>query len=96
MRSGQAMKNNLRSCCTASTARGIMLFMAPILDDIRKAIDASDKSRYRIAKDTGISESHLGQLMAGTKGLSIDALELLADYLGLEIVTQPKPRKKGK
>ena len=70
--------------------------MAPILDDIRKAIDASDKSRYRISKDTGVSESHLSQFMDGTKGLSVEALELLADYLGFEIVAQPKRRKKGK
>ncbi len=74
----------------------MMSTMAPILDDIRKAIDASDKSRYRISKDTGISESGLCQLMAKTKGLSIEALELLADYLGLKIVAQPKRRKKGK
>jgi len=70
--------------------------MAPILDDIRRAIDASDKSRYRISKETGISESHLSQLMDRTKGLSIEALEVLADCLGLEIVTKVKRRKKGK
>ena len=74
----------------------MILVMTPILDDIREAIDASDKSRYRIAKETGISESRLCQLMAGTKGLSIEALELLADCLGLKIVTEPKRRKKGK
>ena len=70
--------------------------MGPILDDIRKAIDTSGKSRYRISKDTGISESRLCQLMAGTKGLSIEALELLADHLGLEIVARRKRRRKGK
>ncbi|MDP6718039.1 MAG: helix-turn-helix transcriptional regulator [Pirellulaceae bacterium] len=69
--------------------------MAPILDDIRKAIDASDTSRYRISKETGISESSLCQLMAGTKGLSIEAVERLAEYLNLEITIRPKRRKKG-
>ncbi len=69
--------------------------MAPILDDIRKAINAGGKSRYRISKDTGIGESQLSQLMAGTKGLSIEALERLANYLGLEVVARKK-QKKGK
>lgn len=70
--------------------------MAPILDDIRKAIDASDENRAQISRETGISESRLCQLMARTKGLSIEALELLADHLGLKIVAQPKRHKKGK
>ena len=73
-----------------------MLVMTPILNDIRKAIDASDKKRAQISRETGISESRLCQLMAGTKGLSIEALELLADCLGLKIVTEPKRRKKRK
>ncbi len=70
--------------------------MAPILDDIRKAIEASGKTRYRISKDTGISEGQLSELMAGTKGLSIESLELLACYLELEILVRPKRPKKGK
>ena len=77
-----------------------MLVMAPILDDMRHAIKTSGKTRYRIAQDTGISESQLSQLMGGTKGLSVESLERLADYLGLKIVARPKgrtrPRKKGR
>jgi len=68
--------------------------MAPILDDIRKAIKASGKSRYRIAQDTGISQGQLSELMAGTKGLSVESLERLADYLGLEVVTRPKRQRR--
>ena len=67
--------------------------MTPILDDIRKAIESSDVTRYRISKDTGINESQLSALMAGTKGLSIEALEKLADYLGLEVATRPKRKR---
>lgn len=68
----------------------MVFVMAPILDDIRKAIDASDKRRCRISKETSIFESRLCQLMAGAKGLSIAALKLLADCLGLKIVTELK------
>ena len=73
---------------------GKMVRMGQILDAIREAIEASDKTRYRIAKDTGISQPQLSRLMSGERGLSIDALERLADYLGLEIVMRPKRRRR--
>ena len=72
-----------------------MLAMAPIFDDIRNAIKASGTSRYRISQDLGISEGQLSELMAGTKGLSVEALERLVEYLGLEVVIRPK-RQKGR
>jgi len=65
-----------------------------LLDAIRKAIKAGGVTRYRIAKDTGVSQSQLSRLMIGERGLSIEALERLADYLGLRIVLKPKRRKK--
>ena len=71
--------------------------MARLLDAICEAIEASGKTRYRIAKDTGISQTQLSRLMTGERGLSIEALERLTDYLGLEITIQPKGRRrKGK
>ena len=70
--------------------------MSQILDAIREAIETGDKTRYRIWKDTGISESHLSKLMRGERGLSIEALERLAEYLNLEITICPKRRKKGR
>ena len=69
--------------------------MARILDAICEAIEASDKTRYRIAKDTGISQAQLSRLLSGERGLSIPALERLADDLGLEIVIRRKKRRKG-
>lgn len=74
-----------------------MRTMPHIYKLIREAIAASDKSRYRLAKETGISEPHLCRFMAGTKGLSVEALEKLADCLGLEITAQPaKGSNRGK
>ena len=70
--------------------------MAKLLDEIRDAIEASGKTRYRIAHESGIAESVLSRLLSGERGLSIDALETLADYLGLEIVIRPKRRQKGR
>ena len=71
-----------------------MMSMARILDAICDAIEASDRTRYRIAKDTGISQTQLSRLMSGERGLSIDALERLADYLGLGIIIRPKRRRR--
>ena len=68
--------------------------MGRLLDEIRDAIEASGKTRYRIAQESGIAESMLSRLMSGERGLSIDALETLADYLGLEIVMRPKQRRR--
>lgn len=73
-----------------------MMGMTRILDAICEAIEASDKTRYRIAKDIGISQAHLSRLMSGERGLSIDTLERLADYLGLEITIRHRRRQKGR
>jgi transcriptional regulator with XRE-family HTH domain len=68
--------------------------MSRILDEIRKAIKASGKSRYRLSKDTSIPQSQLSRLMTGEKALSIESLEKLVNALGLEIII--KPKKAGK
>lgn len=73
--------------------------MADLEDIIRKAIKSSGETRYRIAKDTGISQAHLSRVMSGDRGLSVEMLERLADHLGLEIVirTRRRPgRRKGR
>lgn len=67
--------------------------MSRILQQIRKAIEASDKTRYRLSKETGIAQSQLSRLMSGQAGLSYENLEKLADALGLEIIIRPAKRK---
>lgn len=66
--------------------------MGNLLDEIRASILKSGQSRYRIAKETGIGQPQLSRLMKGERGLSIEALERLAEYLGLEIVIRPRRR----
>ena len=67
-----------------------------MLDDIRAAITADKRTRYRMAKDLNISQAQLSRLMHGERGLSIDTLERLADYLGLEIVVRLKHSRRHK
>ncbi len=67
--------------------------MKPILKQIRDAIEASDASRYRIAKDVGIDHGQMSRLMSGQGSLSLEALERLCEYLNLEIIIQPRAKK---
>jgi transcriptional regulator with XRE-family HTH domain len=59
-------------------------------DQIRRAVDESGLSRYRICKDAGIDQATFSRFMAGKVGLSMTTLDALADVLGLEL----RPKKK--
>ena len=61
-------------------------------DQLRQAIDDSGLTRYRIAKETGIDESALAKFYNKHRGLSMEALDQIGEYLGLAI-TMRKPRK---
>ncbi|OHB70154.1 MAG: hypothetical protein A2V70_14840 [Planctomycetes bacterium RBG_13_63_9] len=65
-------------------------------DQIRQAIDDSGLTRYRISKETGISETALALFYNGQRGLSMKALNALGEYLQLTITLGRKPEKKGK
>ena len=52
---------------------------------IRQAVDDSGITRYRIWKDTGLSESMLSRFVSGDRGLSMTALDTLAEYLDLHV-----------
>ena len=61
-------------------------------DQLRAAIRNSDKSVYRIAKDCGIAEPHLRFFLAGKRGLGLEKIDSLAEYLQLQL--QRKTSKK--
>lgn len=64
-----------------------------ISDQLRRAIEESELSRYRIAQDTGIDESALAKFFNGKRGLSLDAIDRLGELLKLRIVAdKPKDR----
>jgi hypothetical protein len=67
-------------------------------DQIRRAVDASGHSRYRVCKELGIAESTMSRFMSGQGGLSMDYLDALADLLGLNIArgAARRQRKGGK
>jgi transcriptional regulator with XRE-family HTH domain len=59
----------------------------------RIAAKKNPVSRYRLAKDTGIDESHFGKWLNGDVGLSAENLDKLATALGLKIVLVKKGRR---
>jgi hypothetical protein len=60
-------------------------------DVLKAAIEQSGLSRYRIAKDTGITEPSLCRFMQGQASLRLDRADVLAEYLKLEL-TKRKAR----
>ncbi len=62
-------------------------------DQVRKAMDASGISRYRIAKETGISQATLSRFMSGDAGISLEYLDRLAEFLVLDIARGDSTRK---
>jgi transcriptional regulator with XRE-family HTH domain len=64
-------------------------------DQVRRAVDASGRSRYSICKDAGIDQATFSRFMAGKVGLAMTTLDDLADVLGLDIlVSGPAGRAK--
>jgi DNA transposition AAA+ family ATPase len=66
-----------------------------LTDQLRQAIDDCGLTRYEIAKHTGIDESALAKFYNGHRGLSMEALNALGEFLELKIILGRKPGKKG-
>lgn len=59
---------------------------AKLSDQVRWAVESSGASRYSLCKAAGIDQGQFSRFMAGTMGLSMNALDALAEVLGLRIV----------
>ena len=67
-------------------------------DQVRQAVEDSGMSRASISRATGIDEAVLSRFVAGKVGVLTPTLDVLADYLGLELAERPdaKPKRKGR
>ncbi|MCI0352677.1 MAG: hypothetical protein L0Z53_24925 [Acidobacteriales bacterium] len=63
-------------------------------DQIRRAVDASGISRYRVSKELGITESTTSRFMSGG-WLGVENMDALAYLLGLEVTVKTNRTKKG-
>ncbi len=69
--------------------------MRPLSEQLRDAIEKAGVSRYEISKATGVSQSTLSKFVLRQRpGLSFDAMDRIAEYLGLVIVKK-QPQRKG-
>ncbi len=62
-------------------------------EQIRRSVDRSGMSRYRICQEAEIDQASMSRFMAGKVGLSLDRLDRLAAVLDLRI-TDPKTRQR--
>ena len=87
------------SYLTQSQHLGIVTSMKskqiPLTDQLRRAIETCGETRYAIAIATGVDQSTLSRFVNGERGLSMEAMDALGEYLELEIVTKRRPPKKG-
>lgn len=61
-------------------------------DQIRRAILNAPISRYEMCKHIGMTQSLLSRFVNGKGGLSIDALDKVAELIGIS-VAEPKKTK---
>lgn len=66
-----------------------------ISDALRQAILDADVSRYRMARDLGMTEAALSRFVNGVTGLRLSTADAIAEYLGLRLV-HDKPARRAK
>jgi plasmid maintenance system antidote protein VapI len=66
-----------------------------ISEQLREAMLTADISRYRIAKEIGVTEALLSRFMNGVAGLGQDNIDKIGELLGLRLV-RPKRKSKSK
>jgi len=70
--------------------------VSKLSDQLREAIDASGMSRYAVCKALGVDQGLMSRFMAGKGGLSMETIDMLADLLGLKLVTTKPAKGKGR
>jgi len=62
-------------------------------DQVRAAIDDCEFSRYRIGQLSGVDHGTISRFMSGERGISTDALDAIAEVIGLKVTVSKRPRK---
>ena len=63
--------------------------MPGLVNAMRRAVLQSKKTRYRIAKESGVSAPQLCRLVHGQGDLAVSTVKKLAKYLNLRITIKP-------
>ncbi len=62
-------------------------------ETLRAAIEADKRSRYLLARESGVTQASLCRFMDGTRGLTTATLDRLVPVLGLALTQTPRRRK---
>lgn len=64
-----------------------------ITEQLREAMETGGKSRYALAKETGIAIATVHRFYWNIGGLSANGIDLMAEALGLELKPKAKPKR---
>ena len=65
----------------------------PVSEKLRDALRSCEASYRQIGRETGIDHSHLVRFVNGERGLSLESMDAVAAFLGLELRRRtPKKR----
>ncbi len=73
----------------------VYIVIMMIIEAIRKQIEKSGLSRYRISLDTGVDQATLSRLMQG-KTITVETADILCRYFGLELRQVKKGKKRAR
>jgi transcriptional regulator with XRE-family HTH domain len=63
-------------------------------DQLRQAVAESGKTLGEFARNTGIDKSALSRFVNGERGLSMESLDAIGEFLGLRIIADKSKRTK--
>jgi plasmid maintenance system antidote protein VapI len=64
-----------------------------ISERLRAAIRGADTSLNRMAQETGVAVSVLSRFVRGEQGITLDTADVLASYLGLDLLPAKRQSK---
>jgi hypothetical protein len=70
-----------------------MAAMKPFSEQLKQAILTCGKSRYRIAKETGVTEAQLSRFICGHSDLALLTIDKIMPCIGARL-TMDAPRKR--
>ncbi|OAB63985.1 hypothetical protein AY599_16445 [Leptolyngbya valderiana BDU 20041] len=70
--------------------------MPSVTTTLRHALEHCGQTRYAVSKATGIPQSTLSRFVAEGRALRGDNIDVLAEYLDLQLVAKASKRKGAK
>ena len=65
-------------------------------DQLRRAIEQSEHSLNTIGRETGVDKSVLSKFIRGLRGMSLESVDALVEFLGLRLTADDKSKRKGR